>query len=284
MKISNNTRLAVLLGKPLSQSLSVYLQNTAYQANGIDMIYLAEETEAEDLGPVLDGLRRINFAGCGVTKPYKVAVMEFLDALDPLCRKIGACNTIVHRDGKLVGYNTDAEGFYRSLTQDGGVTVKGGSFFCIGAGGAGRAICAALAHHGARNIYVTDRFSEASQTLCQQFCLEFSTRFEPVPFGHWGEVASCQAVLNASGVGMGTSVGQSPMPEEYFRMDQLYFDACYNPQKTQFLLLGERAGAPVLNGLGMLLHQGIAQIELWSGEKIDPDLLWPELLEQLDKA
>lgn len=278
MKLDNNTRLAVLLGKPLGQSMSVCLQNATYKAEGLNMIYLAEETEREDLGPVLNGLRRINFSGCGITKPYKVDVMAFLDEIDPLCEKIGACNTIVNRDGKFVGYNTDAEGFYRTLTQDGGVSVEGGSFFCIGAGGAGRAICAALAHHGAKQVFITDRFADCARELAAQLNERCAPVFHFVEYDHWENVAACQAVINASGVGMGHSIGISPMPKDAMQPGQLYFDACYNPSKTQFLLNAEKKGAPILNGLGMLIYQGIAQIELWSGRTISQESMRQEVL------
>lgn len=283
MRLNNNTRLAVLLGKPLGQSLSVCLQNATYKAEGINMVYLAEEIEREDLEPVLDGLRRMNFAGCGVTKPYKVDVMAFLDEIDPLCEKIGACNTIVHCDGKLVGYNTDAEGFYRALTRDGNIEVEGGSFFCIGAGGAGRAICSALAHHGAKKIYITDRFADCAQKLADQLNETFAPIFQAVEYDQWEYAAVCRAVINASGVGMGHSIGQSPMPKEVMQANQLFFDACYNPEKTQFLLDAEEKGARILNGLGMLFYQGIAQIELWSGQEIPQEFMRQELLTLLDE-
>lgn len=283
MRFNNDTRLAVLLGKPLHQSFSVRLQNTAYESAGINMVYLAEEMEAEQLGTALAGLRQLNFAGCGVTKPYKVEVMQYLDELDPLCETIGACNTIVNQSGKLIGFNTDGEGFYRSLTEDGGVSVSNSVFYFFGAGGAGRAMCAVLAHYGAQKIYITDYYDAAAQALCQEFNEKLSPCFEPVPFGDYSKLPACDVVINASGVGMGHSIGQSPMPDELVHPRQLYYDACYNPEKTQFLLNAEKKGAPILNGLGMLVGQGAAQIELWTGHRISPDSMRRELLNLLGR-
>lgn len=283
MRFNNDTRLAVLLGKPLHQSFSVRLQNTAYESAGINMVYLAEEMEAEQLGTALAGLRQLNFAGCGVTKPYKVEIMQYLDELDPLCETIGACNTIVNQNGKLIGFNTDGEGFYRSLAEDGGVSVANSVFYFFGAGGAGRAMCAVLAHYGAQKIYITDYYDAAAQALCREFNEKLSPCFEPVPFGDYSKLPACDVVINASGVGMGHSIGQSPMPEELVHPRQLYYDACYNPEKTQFLLNAEKKGAPILNGLGMLVGQGAAQIELWTGHRISPDSMRRELLNLLGR-
>lgn len=280
MTLDNQTKLVVLFGKPLAQSFSVALQNAAYQAAGVNMVYLAEEFEADCLAPALSGLRLLNFAGCGVTKPYKVSIMPLLDQLDPLCAKIGACNTVVNRDGVLTGYNTDAEGFYLSMTRDGGIPVQGQRFFCFGAGGAGRAICAALAHHGAERIYVTDALPQSAQALTDDFNQAFGPVFVPVPQGDFSPIASCHAILNASGVGMGSSIGKSPLPAGLVQPGQLCFDACYNPDRTQFLLDAQAAGAQVLNGLNMLLYQAAAQFRLWTG--LEPPLdVMKEKLRQL---
>lgn len=283
MRLNNETRLAVLFGKPLGQSLSVRLQNMAYEASGINMVYLAEELEAEALGPALAGLKYLNFAGCGVTKPYKVDVMQYLDFLEPLCEKIGACNTVVKREGKLIGYNTDADGFYHSLTEEGSVNVPESTFFCFGAGGAGRAICAALAHYGAKKIYVTDYYSVAAEELCREMNEKIAPVFEAAAHGDYSSIRQCDVIMNASGVGMGHSIGESPMPENLVSSGKLYFDACYNPEKTQFLLNAQKHGGRILNGLGMLVWQGVAQIELWTGQTIEFGNMRGELLEILNE-
>lgn len=278
MIFNNETRLAVLFGKPLKQSFSVRLQNMAYEDEQINMVYLTEEIEPQNLGLALAGLKVLNFAGCGVTKPYKVDVMQYLDKRDPLCETIGACNTVVNENGILSGYNTDAEGFYRSLSEEGSVNVPESTFFCFGAGGAGRAICAVLAYNGAKKIYISDYNEQAAESLCRELSEKLSPIFENVPYGCYSPIQNCDVVINASGVGMGHSIGQSPMPGELVLPGQLYFDACYNPEKTCFLLNAERHGARILNGLGMLLWQGIAQIELWTGRQIDPENMRQELL------
>ena len=279
MKVDINTKMITLLGTPLSQSFAARMQNAGYEAAGLNMLYFYTETDNEHLGDIVNGLRYMNFAGFAVTKPNKVKVLEYLDELDPLCEKMGASNTVVKSaDGKLVGYNTDGVGFYTSLTEEGGVQVDQSVFFCFGGGGAGRAICSILAYKGARKIYVTDAYEPCANSLVDDINNNFAPVAEYVPYGEYSKLAACNVVINASGVGMGKSIGKSPLPKEYIQSSQFYFDACYNPDKTQFLLNAEEKGCQVLNGLGMSLYQGVAQIELWTGKRAPVEAMRQELL------
>ena len=279
MKVDINTKMITLLGTPLSQSFAARMQNAGYEAAGLNMLYFYTETDNEHLGDSVNGLRYMNFAGFAVTKPNKVKVLEYLDELDPLCEKMGASNTVVKSaDGKLVGYNTDGVGFYTSLTEEGGVQVDQSVFFCFGGGGAGRAICSILAYKGARKIYVTDAYEPCANSLVDDINNNFAPVAEYVPYGEYSKLAACNVVINASGVGMGKSIGKSPLPKEYIQSSQFYFDACYNPERTQFLLDAEEKGCKVLNGLGMSLYQGVAQIELWTGKRAPVEAMRQELL------
>ena len=279
MKVDINTKMIPLLGTPLSQSFAARMQNAGYEAAGLNMLYFYTETDNEHLGDIVNGLRYMNFAGFAVTKPNKVKVLEYLDELDPLCEKMGASNTVVKSaDGKLVGYNTDGVGFYTSLTEEGGVQVDQSVFFCFGGGGAGRAICSILAYKGARKIYVTDAYEPCANSLVDDINNNFAPVAEYVPYGEYSKLAACNVVINASGVGMGKSIGKSPLPKEYIQSSQFYFDACYNPERTQFLLDAEEKGCKVLNGLGMSLYQGVAQIELWTGKRAPVEAMRQELL------
>lgn len=243
------------------------------------MIYFYTEADNEHLGDIVNGLRYMNFAGFAVTKPNKVAVLQYLDELDPLCEKMGACNTVLKTpEGKLVGYNTDGIGFYTSLVQEGGVKVEQSVFFCFGGGGAGRAMCSVLAYKGARKIYITDAYEPCAKSLVEDINTQFAPVAEYVPYGDFSKLAASDVVLNASGIGMGKTIGQSPLPKEYIQASQMYFDACYNPDKTQFLLDAEEKGCKILNGLGMSLYQGVAQVELWSGKKAPVEAMRQELV------
>ena len=277
MKPDINTKFITLLGDPLAQSFAARMQNKGYEAAGLNMLYFYTVTGNEHLGDIVNGLRYMPFAGFAVTKPNKVKVLEYLDELDPLCKKMGSSNTVVKLpDGRLKGYNTDGVGFYTALVEA-GVKVAENVFFCFGSGGAGRAMCSILAYHGAPKIYITDLFPESAHALVDDINKNFAQVAEFVPHEDFSKVAAADIVLNASGVGMGKSIGQSPLPQKYIKKEQFYFDACYNPAKTQFLMDAEAAGCKVLNGLSMSLYQGTAQVELWSGQKAPVEAMRQEL-------
>lgn len=285
MKIDHNTKMVTLLGTPLSQSFAARMQNKGYEAAGLNMLYFYTELDKEHLGDVVNGLRYMNFSGFAVTKPNKVRVLRYLDELDPLCEKMGSSNTVVKTpDGKLVGYNTDGVGFYTSLVEEGKIKVDQCVFFCFGGGGAGRAMCSILAYHGARKIYITDKFEPCAKALVSDINEKFAPVAEFVPPEDFSKIAACDVVLNASGIGMGETIGQSLLPKEYIKPSQLYFDACYNPAKTQFLLDAEENGGQILNGLGMSLYQGAAQIELWTGKKAPIEVMRQELLNIVEES
>ena len=277
MHIDIHTRFITLLGDPLAQSFAARMQNRGYEAAGLKLVYFYTVTGNEHLGEIIQGLRHMPFAGFAVTKPNKVKVLEYLDELDPLCAKMGSSNTVVKLpDGRLKGYNTDGVGFYRAL-EEAGVPVSGKTFFCFGSGGAGRAICSALAYHGAGRILITDLVEKSAESLVADINKNFAPVAEFVAYGDFSRVKEANAVINASGVGMGKTAGRTPLPPEYIRPGQFYFDACYNPARTRFLENAEKAGCPVLNGLTMSLYQGTAQVELWSGKKAPVEAMGQEL-------
>ncbi len=284
MNVDINTRFITLIGTPLSQSFAARMQNAGYAAAGLNMVYFYTEADSAHLREIIDGIRYMpSFAGCAVTKPNKVKVLEYLDELDPLCRKMGACNTVVKKGGKLIGYNTDGMGFYKSILEEGKIDIKNTVFFCMGAGGAGRAICSVLSYYGAKKIYVSDYYEASSKALVADLNANFSPDVEFVPFEDYSKILECGVIINATGVGMGSSVGKSPLPAELIRPNQFFFDACYNPAKTQFLLNAEEKGARILNGLGMSLYQGVAQIELWTGKEAPAEAMRRELLTILEE-
>lgn len=281
--IDINTKFITLLGKPLGQSFAARMQNAGYEAAGLNMKYFYTEVENDHLGDVVNGLRYMNFAGFAVTKPNKVKVLEYLDELDELCAKMGSSNTVVKTaDGKLKGYNTDGIGFYTAICKD-GFDSKNSTAFCFGAGGVGRAMCSVLAYYGVKKLYITDYFDSAAQSLVDDINKNFAPVAEFVPFHDYSKIPECDFVMNASGIGMAPHLGETPLPEEYVRKDVYYFDACYNPDKTQFLLNAEKAGAKFLNGLSMSLYQGTAQIKLWTGEEPPEEAMRQELLTILEE-
>ncbi|WP_326910163.1 shikimate dehydrogenase [Sedimentibacter sp. MB31-C6] len=287
MSVSINTRMIALLGKPLAQSYAARMQNAAYKAAGIDMLYFYSEVENDHLLDVVNGIRYMNFAGFAVTKPNKVEIMKYVDEKDPLCEKMNASNTVVKLpDGRLKAYNTDGIGFYRALKEEiQDIKVNESTFFCIGAGGAARAICSVLAYYGAKKIYIASRTLSKVKVLVDEVNDNFVPVAELVNIKDSvlvkDKIAESDVIMNNTGLGMITSLGETPIPKEYLRSGQLCFDATYNPSKTRFLMEAEEMGCIIMNGLGMSLYQGAEQIELWSGETAPVEAMRLELMDIL---
>ena len=279
MAIDIDTKFIMLIGTPLHQSFAARMQNAAYEAAGINMRYFYNQADSAHLAEILEGLRYMPaFRGAAITRPNKVAVLPYLDDLDPLAARMGACNTVVRDDAnRLVGYNTDGIGFLTSLKVDGGIDPTGKKFFLIGAGGAGRSIASALANAGAASIVVTDVMDASAHRLVRDINANFAPVARSVRYGDFSDVADAAVVINASGIGMGETVGLTPLPPGYIRPGQFYYDACYNPRTTQFLANAAAAGCPTHNGLGMSLYQGAAQIRLWGGCEPPLDVMRAEL-------
>ena len=288
MRIDVNTRFVTLIGKPLSQSFAARMQNAGYEAAGCNMVYCYTESGGAHLGEIINGIRYMPcFAGCAVTKPDKVEVMRYLDGFDPLCKKIGSCNTVVKTpDGKLIGYNTDGYGALRSLKEQ-GCRIEGGTMFSFGAGGTGRSVCFELANEGAKRIYICSR-SEGCETVCRELNEYYPGVCVPVRAADEDAVAGALAesdiVLNLSGVGMRGKEGATCVDKKYLKPEHVCFDATYNPPETRFLREAKEVGCKTINGLDMSLYQGLRQIQLWTNGACAPlDAMRQELLTIMDE-
>lgn len=284
MHVTLDTKMIALFGKPLGFSFAARMQNAAYKAAGIDLFYFYSEVENDHLPDVIKAVRYMNFAGCAVTKPNKVAVLQYLDETDDLCAKMGACNTVVKGpDGKLKGYNTDGIGFYLSLQEETDVKTPESAFFSFGAGGCGRAVCSTVAYYGARKIYITDKIEEAGRSLVADINKNFAPVAEFVDSNDLQavheKIALSDVVMNNSGLGMLPNLDATPIAKEALHPRQLCFDATYNPAKTKFLLEAEEVGCRILNGLGFNIYQGAAQIKLWSGRDAPIEAMKAEIAE-----
>jgi len=289
MNVNINTRMIALLGKPLSQSYAARMQNAAYKAAGIDMMYFYSEVENEHLPDVVNGIRYMSFAGFAVTKPNKIEIMKYVDEKDPLCEKMNASNTVVILpDGKLKAYNTDGIGFIRALNEEmPNINIKESTFFCIGAGGAGRAICSVLAYYGAKKVYIANRTISKAEILVDDINKNFAPVAELVNLNDAvmlkDKIRESDVIMNNTGLGMITKLEETPIPKELLHPGQLCFDATYNPAKTRFLIEAEEMGCSIMNGLGMSLYQGAEQIKLWSGKDAPIEVMRQELMNILSE-
>lgn len=273
--ITVNTKLVNILGNPLAQSFSPKMHNAAYKAMGLDAYFFPIETTEEHLGDVVNGLRYMNCVGFAVTKPYKMAIVKYMDELDEFAAKIGAVNTVVNHNGKFKGYNTDGEGGVDAIEKDSGFKLADTTALCIGAGGAARALCFTLANRGIKKIIVTTRREDKALELTDKIAKSFPKCQVATCDFHNDEVliktaGECQILMNNTGLGMSPHLGETPVTKKIFRPGQFAFDAIYNPGKTQFLWEAEAAGCRIQNGIGMIIGQGVLQIKHWFHQ--DPPL------------
>jgi len=274
--ISSSTRLTGLLGHPVAHSKSPQMHNAAFADLGIDCRYLAFDVAPERIGEAGASIRALNMRGVNVTIPHKVAVIPYLDELSEEARLIGAVNTIVLQDGRLIGHNTDGIGYISALREETGVTVIGKRVLLLGAGGAARAVAAQMALYGAAKLTVVAReAAKAEELACH---LAHLTETDGISFARLHELgaaftADYDLIVNTTPVGMHPHVDEVPMPTEWLHGDQLISDLIYNPRMTRFLLEAAERGCTVHGGLGMFIHQGAHAFALWTGTPAPTDVM-----------
>lgn len=254
MPPTGSTRVAAVIGDPISHSLSPVIFNAAFEAARLDWVFVALRVAAGDTRRAFDGVRATGIGGLSVTMPHKAAAGELVDELTPEARALGAVNCVVNRDGTLVGHNTDGDGLLSALAAE-GVGVGGERIVVLGAGGAARSVIAALGRAGAEVIVVNrsaDK-AEAAAALGGSRC----------SVGSLDDVEKASRLINATSVGMG---GEGvPVPVDMLGPPQIVVDLVYHPVDTPLLRSARARGARAIDGVGMLVHQGARAFELWTG-------------------
>ncbi len=274
------TEYVGVIGHPLKRSLSPVFQQAALDHLGLDIRYEAWPTPEDRLAETIQGLRVPDRLGANVTIPHKEAALHLLDESDDLCRRVGAVNTLVNREGRLYGHNTDVAGFLRALREDGGFDPAGGRVLVAGAGGAARAVAVALMDAGAASVtFINRTFSRAAKLVEEIGPQVGSTELNALPdvYASWRASAiSCRLLINCTSVGMaGTKEEKgSPVPIELIPPDALVFDLIYRPAKTPLMAAAEKRGASVLGGLPMLIYQGAESFRLWTGLEAPLDVMF----------
>jgi shikimate dehydrogenase len=262
--ISGRTRLAAIIGDPVTHSLSPVMHNAGFAAAGVDWVYTAFEVPAGEARRALDAMRVLGIAGLSVTMPHKEAVADLVDELDPAAAALRSVNTVVPlRDGRLKGHSTDGAGFVSALSEE-GVDVRGCSVCVLGAGGAARAIIDALARAGAASITVINRSAERGATAA-------AVGGSVARVGDLDAVATCDIVVNATSVGMGSA--DLPIDPTLLHASHVVVDIVYHPRRTALLAAAVERGARPVDGLGMLVHQAVLQQQLWTGVAPDAAVL-----------
>lgn len=283
-----------LIGYPVKHSISPFFQQAALDYYELDICYQAWETLPGELEETVSRLRHPQNLGANVTVPYKESVLPLLDEIDEVASLIGAVNTIVKRDDRLEGFNTDAHGFIQALREQGNFEPESKQAIILGAGGAARATSFALMQEKAGSLTILNRTLERAEALadslrsCQAstgletkiVVLPWSTVNMPGTFEH------CHLIVNCTTIGMKHSPeeGKSPLSLETIPSTALVYDLIYNPSPTPLLQLAQRAGANILGGLPMLVYQGVASFELWTQRKGPVDIMLKKAEEVLQRC
>jgi shikimate dehydrogenase len=261
MAINGKTVLYGIVGNPVSHSLSPAMHNAALVASDINAVYLP--FPAPDITAAVTGIRGLGVQGVSVTIPHKEAVMDLLDIVDPVADKIGAVNTIINKSGILTGLNTDWLGATRALEEV--IDLNGAKAAILGAGGSARAIGFGLLERGTA-FTLCSRTESRGRSLADELGCAWISLDD-------ARQLSGDILINATSVGMVPHIDKSPLAEETVSRFQVVMDIVYAPMKTRLLQEAERNGCTIINGLEMLLYQGVAQFELWTDRSAPVEIM-----------
>jgi len=271
MEINGATELYGIMGNPVTHSLSPAMHNGAFAALGLNKVYLP--FAVQDVGRAMTGMRALGIKGVSVTIPHKQTVIEYLDSIDPVAEKIGAVNTLTINNGAIHGANTDWLGANRALSEK--IALKGASVLLLGAGGSARAIGFGLLEAGA-SLTIASRTPEKGRGLAAVLGCPWLPLAE-------ADKERADALVNATSLGMGAQREMLPIAIDALRNFPVVMDIVYAPLKTRLLQEAEQAGCQTIDGLAMLLYQGTAQFELWTGLQAPVEVMRQSLLTALDQ-
>ena len=275
-----------IIGFPIGHSISPVFQQAALDYLGIDATYQAWEVAPGDAGGFVGGLREPGTLGINVTLPHKEAVIPFLDEVDDWATAAGAVNTIVNRQGKLTGHNTDGTGFLRALQEERGFTPQGRRILVLGAGGAARGVVLALSRESAASLIIANRTLSRAQALAQ-LAADNGIQSAAIPLTGLeleSAVQSADLIVNCTTMGMahGPDEAGSPLIDIQIPATVLINDLVYNPRETPLLREAGRSGAQTLGGIHMLVYQGAASFEMWTGQPAPVPVMLEAALRAMD--
>lgn len=273
MKITGKTQQLAVIGDPADHSFSPVMHNFISEYMGNDYTYSAFTVKPENLGDAIRGMRAMGFRGINVTAPHKIEVMQYLDEISPEAKRLGSVNTIVNRNGYLTGYNTDSEGFYMSL-HNAGIPTEGKDILVMGCGGVVIPALVRIIKSNPASITLVNRTKSKAEKLAKDIFdingYSIKTTVEKNTF---------DLIINTTSAGMGAQIDALPwdsIPElsgtDFITETSAAVDMIYNPERTKFLKLAEKKGAKVMNGLDMLIYQGILAYELFTDTKLPENI------------
>lgn len=258
------------------------MHNAAFEALGLDFVYLAFRVQTEGLAAAISGAKQLGIHGLNITMPCKEAVATYLDTVDPTARAVGAVNTVVNDDGEFVGHNTDGMGAVKALEAH-TASPQGKRVLLLGAGGTGKAIAFHVAQE-ASSLDILNRSGEKAARLARALRERFPSKTTGSvlsPAKTRRKLESADILINATSVGMHPQADQSLVDPSWLRPDLVVMDVVYNPLETQLVKDANVAGATVVDGIEMLVHQGAAAFQMWTKQAAPVQVMRQALLEKV---
>lgn len=283
--ITGKTKVIGIFGYPVEHSFSPVMHNRAFDLLGLDCCYVPFPVKPEELEAATAAIRALGLAGVNVTIPHKERVMPFLDEISKEAGIIGAVNTIVNDNGRLIGYNTDGQGFLQSMRVEAGTDPAGKKVTLIGAGGAARSVAVQLALAGAREMALFDIVAERPQSIQKVIsentsCTAYAATLESGTLKE--HLANTDILINATPIGMYPKAEVPPVvAPELISAAMLVCDLVYNPLETTLIRVAGEKGAKTLPGLGMLVYQGALAFKLWTGQEPPVDQMREAIIDYL---
>lgn len=268
------SELVGAFGCPIDENPTGVMEEAAFREKNLDYRYLTVKVDPGDLQAAMEGVKAFQMKGINLTIPHKVEVLKYLDELSPAAEIIGAVNTVINREGKLYGENTDGKGFLQSLEKE-GVSPFGKKITIIGAGGAARAIAVECALAGAVKVTIINRDEERGKELTALLKHKTEAEAEFCPFLKGvGIAADTDILVNATSIGLYPGCDKKPdIDYDTITSRMAVADVVFNDPDTRFLAEAGKRGAKVINGLGMLVNQGALNFEMWTGVKASVDVM-----------
>lgn len=270
--MDSRTGLFALIGDPVGHSKSPDMMNAALREVQLPNVYLAFKVAPSHLQDAVAGFCALGVKGWNVTIPHKVAIMDYLDAVDETAQAIGAVNTVVYENGKWVGYNTDGPGYLRSLEEEWSLPFSQLNVVIVGAGGAARAVGYTLAKAGVPHITVLNRTPAKAEALGRHLSSLTQSEARSLNEGRKA-IEKADLIINTTSVGMVPRCDETPVPVEWLGRGQYVSDLIYHPQETVLLRGAKARGAQVQSGLGMLVYQAAIAFEKWTGKEAPVPLM-----------
>jgi len=285
MTISGKTQVCGVIGDPIEHTLSPTIHNAAFNHLGLDFVFLAFRVKAAELENAVRGMRGLGIHGLNVTMPHKSTVIAYLDEIDSAVKFLGSANTILNKNGKLSGFNTDGTGALKALREN-GAELSEKKVLLIGAGGAAKAIAFSLAKE-VGELAILNRTAEKAKKLAAALGRTLNKK---VVGGSLSQDALAKnlrgsdVLINATNIGMHPRANQSIVLPQWLRSDLTVMDIVYNPVETKLAKDAKAAGAKVISGVEMLIYQGAASFEIWTGRAAPIEVMRQAALSKLSSA